>query len=113
MPRRRVATDKVTNGSLHYLAPELLRPRGEDAIQQTNKCDMWALGCILYALLTGRLPFTDGFLPRLQMHIVEGRYERLGGEVSHDARECVEALLETRIRERWGCDEVSNCVWLK
>jgi hypothetical protein len=31
---------------------------------------------MLYALLTGRLPFTDAFEPRLQMKILHGASEQ-------------------------------------
>lgn len=40
-------------GSVHYLAPE--RARGE---QSGKPADVYALGCVLYQLVTGRPPFT-------------------------------------------------------
>lgn len=63
-------------GSLPYAAPELLlspnnsTPHAVDPAQ-----DIWALGVMLYTLLTGRLPFSDSFEPRLQMKILHGTYK--------------------------------------
>ena len=43
-------------GTLDYTAPE--HHRGERA---TNRADIYALGCIAYELLTGKLPYGRGF----------------------------------------------------
>lgn len=60
-------------GSLPYAAPELLAPppAGTHRLCEPSQ-DIWALGVLLYALLTGRLPFTDWFEPRLHMKILHG-----------------------------------------
>jgi serine/threonine-protein kinase len=49
-------------GSAPYLAPELCRGTPADA-----RSDIYALGCVLYALLTGQPPFT-GELPAAIVH---------------------------------------------
>ncbi|KAG8933235.1 hypothetical protein FRC01_010224 [Tulasnella sp. 417] len=60
-------------GSLPYAAPELLRPVNSATIPPANPAqDIWALGCVLYALLFGQLPFRDPFEPRLTMKILSG-----------------------------------------
>ena len=45
--------EKLTAGSLKFMSPELLQGRTES----TPKIDIWALGCILHALILGEFPF--------------------------------------------------------
>jgi serine/threonine protein kinase len=64
-------------GSLPYAAPELLRtPDAEHSYRPDPAQDIWALGVMLYALLTGGLPFVDSFEPRLTMKILHGTSHR-------------------------------------
>ena len=39
-------------GTLGYVAPEVLKKQ-----PYSFSCDMWSIGCILYALISGSLPF--------------------------------------------------------
>jgi len=40
-------------GTMEYLSPELITIRS-----YTNKVDVWALGCLVYYMISGRLPWT-------------------------------------------------------
>lgn len=42
-------------GTLGYVAPEVILKQPYDF-----KCDVWSLGCVMYALLSGELPFEGG-----------------------------------------------------
>jgi tetratricopeptide (TPR) repeat protein len=49
-------TTSLSRGSPGYRAPELLIPSGG---RYNNKVDIWALGCILYELVSYKKPFHD------------------------------------------------------
>lgn len=63
-------------GSLPYAAPELLLTQTSEALKPHPGQDIWALGVTLYTLLTGYLPFSDSFEPRLQMKILNGKHPK-------------------------------------
>ena len=59
-------------GSLQYTSPEQIR---SPAPVTDASVDIWALGCVLYAMLEGRLPFDDGFEPRLRVNIMKAEWD--------------------------------------
>ena len=78
------SADVIAPGSLPYAAPELLVQRASRAQQGQSAVhhvpnpaqDVWALGCVLHALVYGRLPFVDAYEPRLVDKILGGRWSQ-------------------------------------
>lgn len=72
---------KTICGTQLYVAPEVLFGG-----KYTNKVDIWSMGCMLYAMLSGSVPFCDAYgPPDVQTQIKEARFKfhsRVWQEVS-------------------------------
>lgn len=93
-------------GSPNYAAPEVIAGKmyaGPDV-------DVWSCGVILYALLCGRLPFDDDYIPSLFKKIRGGIYS-LPGFLSAPARDLITSMLVVDPTRRISIDEVRNHPW--
>ncbi|KAG2009954.1 STE/STE11 protein kinase [Coprinopsis cinerea AmutBmut pab1-1] len=97
-------------GSLPYAAPELLLPNTADMAPAHPGQDIWALGVMLYALLTGHLPFNDSFEPRLQMKILNGTFE-IPADIGRGAERILQGCMERIITKRWTIAMVDEVSW--
>jgi serine/threonine protein kinase len=104
-------------GSLQYAAPELFSAPGP---LFSPAADVWALGVVIYTLLTVNLPFDEGLDAKTAMKIQKGEYdlellrnaEALQGEGAEDALELVKGCLEMDPERRWTVHDVLECPWL-
>lgn len=63
-------------GTLAYLAPEVLARKHDNtkSIVYSDKVDIWSIGCMLYVLLTGYLPFPQNTQQALYKGILNGEF---------------------------------------
>ncbi|KAJ5456446.1 hypothetical protein N7530_011720 [Penicillium desertorum] len=82
-------------GSPHYAAPEIIYGRK----YRGDRADMWSCGIILYALLTGYLPFDGGDLGSTLRLVKKGDYI-IPPELSDEAADLIQRILQKRPEDR-------------
>ncbi|XP_021926277.1 serine/threonine-protein kinase NIM1-like isoform X2 [Zootermopsis nevadensis] len=95
-------------GSPPYAAPELFR----DEMYLGAPVDIWALGVLLYFMVTAQMPFKAPTVAVLKKHVLEGTFS-VPGHVSFQCRKMIEGILKKEPRERLTLQEICNSVWLK
>ena len=79
-----------------------------------EKIDLWALGCVLYVLLSGDSPF---YGPDCQNRILEGRLDPMEGDhwdqISLDAKQLITDLLQVQPSNRLSAHAVLDHPWLQ
>lgn len=77
-------------GSPHYAAPEIV----SGLKYHGTASDVWSCGVILFALLTGRLPFDDENVRNVLLKVQSGRYSyQEDDEVSDEAKDLIARML--------------------
>ncbi|KAK6456887.1 uncharacterized protein RJT20DRAFT_94741 [Scheffersomyces xylosifermentans] len=90
-------------GSPHYAAPEIvsgLKYHGAAS-------DVWSCGVILFALLTGRLPFDDENIRNLLLKVQAGSFD-MPDEISYDAKDLISKMLTIDPVKRIATEKVLN-----
>ncbi|ESN90198.1 hypothetical protein HELRODRAFT_120145, partial [Helobdella robusta] len=88
-------------GTPNYIAPEVLQKVGH-----SYEADIWAMGCVMYALLCGRPPFETSSLKETYLRIVTNKFS-IPPHISMTARNLIKRLL-SEASNRPALEKISN-----
>lgn len=89
-------------GTPNYIAPEVLQKKGH-----SYEADIWAMGCIMYALLCGRPPFETNSLKETYARITSNKFY-FPNHVSTVAKDLIYKLLHPEPLRRPKLDGIFN-----
>jgi len=98
-------------GTPFFVSPEILMRQPYD-----QQSDMWSVGCIIFLLLSGNLPFMGRSQKELFRKIVSGKFEFKEADwsdVSPDAKDLVQKLLVLDPDERFTSSQALRHKWMK
>jgi BR serine/threonine kinase len=89
-------------GSPHYASPEIVKGLPYDG----RKADIWSCGVILYALLSGRLPFDDPSFRNLIAKVKAGQYRM--PEFPPDIKDLISRMLQVDPEKRITLEQIKH-----
>lgn len=92
---------KTSCGSPHYASPEIVMGRPYHG----GPSDVWSCGIVLFALLTGHLPFNDDNIKKLLLKVQSGKYQ-MPMNLSAEARNLISKILVIDPEKRITTQEI-------
>ena len=92
---------KTMVGTPYYLSPEIINSKPYDA-----KSDIWALGVLLYELMTFKMPFEANSLPMLSLKISKGKYPNPPSVYSNELKDILKRCLTLDPEQRPNIDQL-------
>ncbi|KAJ3108439.1 hypothetical protein HDU97_001146 [Phlyctochytrium planicorne] len=99
-------SDNLFLGTLQYAAPEIF----EGHRQRGSECEVWSLGCCLYIMLTGEVPFPTPHDVRFSQ---PQPFRPNVGSLSRPCTDLMHWMLEKDPRKRAGVNDILSHAWLR
>lgn len=102
-------------GTPEYMAPELVALRDKD-VGYGKPVDIWAMGVVLYILLSGIHPFQMEDEEQMLSNIQSGKWRWLGnnwGKVSQAAKDIITHMMDPNPETRYTVEQCLDSPWLR
>ena len=99
---------KTKVGTPYYLSPEIINSKPYDL-----KSDIWALGVLLYEMMTFKMPFNANSLPSLSLKIIKGYYQPPPSSYSKDLINLVKRCLNLDPKKRPTAESILKLPFIK
>lgn len=108
--------------TFNYAAPEVLRQamNNHPSDGYDESCDLWSMGVILYAMLSGKAPFQsysqEISASMVMQRIKEGEFKMTGGSwnaISAKAKDVIKGLLTVDSHERMSITQLIDHPWVQ
>lgn len=90
-------------GSPHYASPEIVAGKNYHG----SPSDVWSCGVILFALLTGHLPFDDSNIRKLLLKVQTGKFH-MPLNLSNEAKDLIWSMLRVDPNQRIKIENICN-----
>mmetsp|Transcript_17742 Transcript_17742/g.26888 ORF Transcript_17742/g.26888 Transcript_17742/m.26888 type:complete len:509 (-) Transcript_17742:52-1578(-) len=113
--RRRLVHAQGQGGELTYMAPEVLR---RNAIFDGFAVDLWAVGCILFIMLVGHMPFNlphpsdEQFLRLAKDGMLRESLDHSGIKLTDEAIDLLQNMFWHDVRKRMTLAEIMRHSWV-
>ncbi|XP_015379426.1 PREDICTED: testis-specific serine/threonine-protein kinase 3-like [Diuraphis noxia] len=107
--RGRTLMSQTYCGSSSYAAPEVLQGIPYDPISY----DMWALGVVLYVILSDTMPFPHSNRQQIVANQIAKKFSRPKKPVPREAMKLITIILEPDVNKRATMNQVKHHPWVK
>lgn len=97
---------KTMAGTPYFMAPEVLEGN------YGSKCDIWSLGCILFMIMTGRLPFEGNSRRVVFAKIKAGEFSVENANLSSSCKDMIKKMLCVKQDKRWSAAQLLEHPWI-